>query len=197
MKIRKIIAAAAALMLTGCASETTATADVSETAAVSSAAVSEAVSETSSHTEISETEAEISIPEDTSALREETENAYTEAETAVPTGSADAKAADAAAGMEMIMPYLSGTAEGDIISISIGESYMDCSVKYGNLKLLEEESTSSTLYFQAICPGKDNIIISENSNDGIILRQYVAEIADDLTVKLYTENGGNDIMPLM
>lgn len=86
------------------------------------------------------------------------------------------------------------TADGDIISISVGSDYLDCSVKYGNVKFLEDESTSDTLYFQGISAGKDNIVISENGSDGVIFREYAVIVNDDLTVDLYPESNG--IAPL-
>lgn len=82
------------------------------------------------------------------------------------------------------------TADGDIISISVGSDYLDCSVKYGNVKFLEDESTSDTLYFQGISAGKDNIVISENGSDGVIFREYAVIVNDDLTVDLYPESNG-------
>lgn len=86
------------------------------------------------------------------------------------------------------------TADGDIISISVGSDYLDCSVKYGNVKFLEDESTSDTLYFQGVSAGKDNIVISENGSDGVIFREYAVIVNDDLTVDLYPESNG--IAPL-
>lgn len=82
------------------------------------------------------------------------------------------------------------TADGDIISISVGSDYLDCSVKYGNVKFLEDESTSDTLYFQGVSAGKDNIVISENGSDGVIFREYAVIVNDDLTVDLYPESNG-------
>ena len=82
------------------------------------------------------------------------------------------------------------TADGDIISISVGSDYLDCSVKYGNVKFLEDESTSDTLYFQGISAGKDNIVISENGSDGVIFREYAVIVNDDLTLDLYPESNG-------
>ncbi len=84
---------------------------------------------------------------------------------------------------------------GDIISISVGDNFLDCTVSYDKLKLLEDESTSSTLYFQALSPGKDNIIISENGNEGIILREYAVIISDDLEISLIPVNG-EPVMPV-
>lgn len=86
------------------------------------------------------------------------------------------------------------TADGDIISIYVGSDYLDCSVKYGNVKFLEDESTSDTLYFQGVSAGKDNIVISENGSDGVIFREYAVIVNDDLTVDLYPESNG--IAPL-
>lgn len=82
------------------------------------------------------------------------------------------------------------TADGDIISISVGSDYLDCSVKYGNVKFLEDESNSDTLYFQGVSAGKDNIVISENGSDGVIFREYAVIVNDDLTVDLYPESNG-------
>lgn len=79
---------------------------------------------------------------------------------------------------------------GDIISISVGSDYLDCSVKYGNVKFLEDESTSDTLYFQGVSAGKDNIVISENGSDGVVFREYAVIVNDDLTVDLYPESNG-------
>lgn len=86
------------------------------------------------------------------------------------------------------------TADGDIISISVGSDYLDCSVKYGNVKFLEDESTSDTLYFQGVSAGKDNIVISENGSDGVIFREYAVIVNDDLTVDLYPESNGIELL---
>ena len=87
-----------------------------------------------------------------------------------------------------------GTASGDIISISVGSDYLDYSIKYGNVKYLEEESTSDTLYFQGVSAGKDNIVISENTGDGVIFREYAVIVNDDLTVELYPQTNGISLL---
>lgn len=84
-------------------------------------------------------------------------------------------------------------AKGDVLAISIDESYLDCTVKYGNVILLEEESTSKTLYFQGISPGKDNIVISELGSEGVILTEYIVIIDDDMTVTVYSSSLPNPI----
>lgn len=79
-------------------------------------------------------------------------------------------------------------AEGDIVIIGIGSNFLDCSVKYGNVKLLEDESTSGSLYFQGVTAGKDNIVISESTDSGVVFREYTVIINEDLSVDLYPSN---------
>ena len=120
-----------------------------------------------------------------SELTEEAENKEASPE-AAEEADGEAQKAD---GVYIGIPADS-TADGDIISISVGSDYLDCSVKYGNVKFLEDESTSDTLYFQGVSAGKDNIVISENGSDGVIFREYAVIVNDDLTVDLYPESNG-------
>lgn len=131
--------------------------------------------------------------------------AVNEAADAYPdSGIADDSESGHAVGL-INLPVPSAEAKGDIITISVNENYLDCTVRYGRLVLLEESSTSELLYFQAVSEGKDNIVISENSSEGVIFREYIASIAEDLTVTLlkaddvYDRGGCFDdgIMPLI
>lgn len=78
--------------------------------------------------------------------------------------------------------------EGDVLAIGIGKNYLNCTVKYGKVALMEEESTSKVLYFQGISEGKDNIVISETGENGVVLTEYIVTVGKDLTVEVYIEN---------
>ncbi len=79
-------------------------------------------------------------------------------------------------------------ADGDIVIIGISNAFLDCTVKYGNVILLEDESTSDSLYFQGVKEGKDNIVISESSPDGVVFSEYTVIVNEDLSVDLYPAN---------
>lgn len=92
-------------------------------------------------------------------------------------------------GDDCVSENFSGTAEaeGDVIAIRIDKNYLSCTVKYGNVVLMEAESTSKTLYFQGISEGKDNIVISETSENGVVLTEYIVTVNKYLTVDIYAE----------
>lgn len=201
---------AALIMLTGCSAAAGSTEPI-EPAISEETDLSVSVTETVSETLSDETEA---FPEEDAAdisgeipaePEAETESAVYEAdeieEEAVEPQKPSAEPSDPGTGADMsnelinadldagiCTPPTIADAKGDIITISVGENYLECSVRYDKLLFLEEESTDSTLYFQAVSPGKDNIVISENSSDGVIFREYVVTISDDLTVTLIPAN---------
>ncbi len=96
---------------------------------------------------------------------------------------------------DFTMTELHNAAEGDIITISVSSNYMDHTVKYGNIVFLEKESTSGSLYFQAVAEGKDNIVISENSDDGVIIREYAVVIDEELNAEIYEVSAGTGVSP--
>ena len=52
----------------------------------------------------------------------------------------------------------------------------------------------SIITFQGVSAGKDNIVISENGSDGVIFREYAVIVNDDLTVDLYPESNGIELL---
>lgn len=186
MKIKTMsILLPAALLLGGCAAAATETpGTVSAAAETQSAAealsVPDIQTETAAHT--SHTAADAPVE---SSARVTAEAAPSPEET--PESLIKDSAADCAAEYDCISP--SAEAQGDVISIAVSTSFIDYSIRYGSVIFLEDESTAGTLYFKAVSPGKDNIVISENSENGIIRTEYIAVINDDLTAELYISGG--------
>lgn len=176
----------AALSATGCGS--------------GSAAYTEAAQPTAAVSESTETEgtdgsgiaAVMTIPENTETYAEEeavSPEPLEEAETETAAEEEAPQADLADNGEEPKAGFIDESfAEGDIVIIGIGSNFLDCSVKYGNVKLLEDESTSGSLYFQGVTRGKDNIVISESTDSGVVFREYAVIINDDLSVDLYPSN---------
>lgn len=207
MKILKAFAAAAALvMLTGCGEVTSA--DMSVDTAMVTDIISEAeethaetVPSVADRAAADNADAEITVMESSEASEEavpDVDEAIIDDDIPSPSddvypdgGGSGADAAEYSADI-IFPPFSHAEAKGDIITINVTDNYLDCNIRYGRLVLMEEESTSSVLYFQAVSEGKDNIVISENSPDGVILREYIATIDEDLTVTLVSDGCGFD-----
>lgn len=186
MKIKAMsILLPAVLMLGGCAAAEsenpqTAAAPAETQSAAETFSVSDSQTQTAaptSHT-TAETSAESSAPIMTAEAGQPSPE-----ETPETFSAEDKSVRDCVAENDCISP--SAEAQGDVISIAVSTNFIDYSIRYGNVIFLKDESTANILYFKAVNSGKDNIVVSENSENGIIKTEYIAVIDDDLTTSLY------------
>ncbi len=184
-RILCLSAVCAALLFTGCSYEEQESAASLISSATDTMPLPEYTSAAADTSSIATTPSgdDISLPELVTSTETEITTAVYETET-IPDNISQSDS-DADSDCLACPEPLHGTAEGDVVIISVSDNFYSCSVKYGNIVKLEDESTSHTLYFQAVSPGKDTVLISENSPDGLIFREYAVIISEELTAELY------------
>lgn len=190
-KFTKYAAAAAIILLSaaavGCSSDTPESQSASQTAEETEAITEDTAMSDKEHAAV------ITVPETIEVFEDQEEASFNEPseESAVEEAPAakDIWYENADADEEIKAGFIDESiADGDIVIIGISNTFLDCTVKYGNVILLEEESTSDSLYFQGVKEGKDNIVISESGPDGVAFSEYTVIVNEDLSVDLYPAN---------